>query len=319
MGESSESLGGVRYVGESVESGYLDARKSAEALLGLDEAIRYFVGTESTPLARLDYEIPVKVEKGSWQAQIPAWIAGGACVVVTAYLTAGAQQMAKNDFSEASLRAVFRHALEGIQWAIRIGKHLGTLAVRKFEGAKFRDGNREVGIPNAQGELLWVPLAFINAFEKMPAGLLSRLASVVTEGRALEVVVREGSVEVTETLAIQHKFVFCHEDSSVVLPELVHGDPFEGEGIVTRGNGNTNTLGFLYQGHILTCHPKDGKIIRFKQALFLRCRMTGVVSRTDKFGETTEAKPHIIFSDVVSLETDDSGTAQEPLFLDDDA
>lgn len=36
-------LGFIKYEGKSVQNGYLDARKSAEALIGFDEVIRYFL------------------------------------------------------------------------------------------------------------------------------------------------------------------------------------------------------------------------------------------------------------------------------------
>ena len=39
MGSYDGVLGYLKYRGESVEEGFLDARKSANALLGLDEAI----------------------------------------------------------------------------------------------------------------------------------------------------------------------------------------------------------------------------------------------------------------------------------------
>jgi hypothetical protein len=37
-----ESLAFVKYEGELVKDGYMDAKKSADALLGFDEVVRYF-------------------------------------------------------------------------------------------------------------------------------------------------------------------------------------------------------------------------------------------------------------------------------------
>ena len=43
MEREEGQLGYIKYSGELVRDGYLDARKSAQALLGVDEAVRFFV------------------------------------------------------------------------------------------------------------------------------------------------------------------------------------------------------------------------------------------------------------------------------------
>ena len=45
-------LGYIRYSGELVESGLMDARKSAQALIGFDEAVRFFVGCQDDKLKK---------------------------------------------------------------------------------------------------------------------------------------------------------------------------------------------------------------------------------------------------------------------------
>ena len=84
MPQEEEYLGFFKYDGQSVAEGYLDARKSAEALLGVDEAVRYFVAKQIPGLRNADYELPVRIQKGSWEALIPhdlpSWlqaVAGG--------------------------------------------------------------------------------------------------------------------------------------------------------------------------------------------------------------------------------------------------
>lgn len=317
-------LGIMQYVGPSVESGYLDARKSADALIGLDEALRYFIKVYSPDLAEADFEIPVRVRKGSWQALIPQdlgqWFVTGIGVAGSAYLVKAAQKMAENDFRDMSLRQLFLRSLTSIQWAIRIAKQVGTLTRRKFDNVRWRDGTTEVGIVNERGEVLFVPSEFVSVYERMPPAIFARMSSVVKEDRTLEIIVRNGNEEVTEAISEQHKRIFCPEDHDILFPELVHGAPFDGVGSVTRGNGNTNSLGFQYEGHILTCYPKQGSIVRYKHALFLRCRMQGTVTREDKFGNPTEARPRIIFSDLTPLEREakSEGPFQATLFEEDD-
>jgi len=320
----ADYLGLVQYVGPSVEDGLLDARKSAEALIGLDDAIRYFVGAQLSALHDADYEIPVRIQRGSWQAiipdTIPELVLAALGIAGTTYLGKAAEKMAENDFQDASLRAVFRKALESIQWTIRIGKHLGTLAKRKFENVRWRSGNREVGIPNDAGEVLYIPAEYLELYERMPANVLVRMTSVVTEERTLEVIVRCGRREEVESVTAQHKAVFCPQAPAELFPELEHGASFEGDGVITRGNGNTNSLGFLYKGHILTCYPAEGSIVRFKQALFLNCHMRGTITREDKYGEVIEARPRIIFTEITPLEDEATrGDNQQSLFIDEES
>ena len=83
------------------------------------------------------------------------------------------------------------------------------------------------------------------------------------------------------------------EDEDIVLPELKHGDYVEIEGHITRGNENTNTLGFLYLDHILTCKPREGSITKYKTNLFSNVLIKGFVNRLDKDGLFKEKKPRI--------------------------
>ena len=43
MTQQAEYIGLIRYRGKSLKKGYLDARKSAEVLIGFDESLRYFI------------------------------------------------------------------------------------------------------------------------------------------------------------------------------------------------------------------------------------------------------------------------------------
>ena len=70
--------------------------------------------------------------------------------------------------------------------------------------------------PERAGWLLFMPADLIGSLEHMPAGLLSKMTSVVTDDRRLEVVVpRDGQDEV-ESVTLDDKAVFCPETSSVV-------------------------------------------------------------------------------------------------------
>ena len=125
-----------------------------------------------------------------------------------------------------------------------------------------RDNNTEIGVPNELGELLFMPADLIGSLEHMPAGLLSKMTSVVTNNQRLEVVVHRDGQDEVESVTLDDKAVFCPETSSVMFPELEHGASFESDGLVTRGNENSNSIGFSYRDHILTCYPAEGSIVR---------------------------------------------------------
>ena len=67
-----EELGYVKYSGESLEAGIIDAASAGTALIGLDEAMRFFNTQQSPDFATLTYDIPVQTRAGSWQAVVLA-------------------------------------------------------------------------------------------------------------------------------------------------------------------------------------------------------------------------------------------------------
>ena len=65
--ETNEVFAYIKYEGELVQDGFLDAKKSGEALLGIDEALRFFLYHEDSSMQKIEFEIPVRVLKGSWE------------------------------------------------------------------------------------------------------------------------------------------------------------------------------------------------------------------------------------------------------------
>lgn len=300
-------LGYVRYCGKSVETGLLDARKSAQALLGFDEAVRFFVGCQSPALQKANFDLPVRIRQGSWEALIPDtmfWVKTFIGASATAYGIKAAQKMAENDFQDIGLKTVLSKSLEAIQWVIRIGKHIGTITKKKFDSVRFRNDNDEIGIPNHDNELLWVPRYYLELYTKCPRSLLQKLADIVEEERVLTVGMIKDGVEVEEVISPRYKEIFAPTEEDVLFPELEHGMDVVLDGEVTRGNETSNSIGFRYSDHILTAHPKKGSVVRYKPALFLKAKIFGTISRTDETGRTTARRPKIIFDDIVPDETE---------------
>jgi len=309
---TDDFVGFVRYNGKLVEGGILDARSAARALHGFDQALRYFVIQERPDLAGIEFPVPVRVDRGSWMAIIPPgvehWIYAALGVVGTAYVTKAVTKMAERDFENIGFKDLFKKALVAIQWMIRIGKHIGTLAHKKISGIRWRNNNKEVGIPNEKGELLYVPADVLELYMQCPSGILSEVASVVEVERHLTIGVnQDGRVEEV-TITITERAIFHAEDEAddALFPELTHGQHVKLEGIVTRGNERANSIGFLYKEHVITCYPRRGNIVRFKPHLFLRCRIIGEVSRdNEETRKLDDPRPKIIFDELILLEDED--------------
>ncbi|MFK5892117.1 MAG: hypothetical protein QM504_02730 [Pseudomonadota bacterium] len=309
--DKEEYIGCLKYSGELVESGMLDARKSAQALLGFDEAIRFFITKQLPELSKNDFEFPVRIRKGSWEIAIPdtiaQWIMAGGGVAATAYAATAAKKMAEHDFDNFGLKDVFKKSLIATQWVIKIGKHLGDLTIKKFINTKFQDNNQMIGIPNAEGDYLYVPIEYLEYYVSINPKLLSNITEIVEDERVLSIGVYENGELIEEKVTRKHRSIFTHEtdeDDDVLFPELLHGDTVVLEGEVTRGNEMSNTVGFRYLGHILTAIPASGSIVRFKGSLFLNCNIHGEISRLDDKGRLGAVKPKIIFTHIEPLESD---------------
>lgn len=302
MRQDPDYVGYLEYHGKLVDDGAMDARKAAKALLGFDSAIRHFAVSQNPSLKDTDYEIPVIIKKGSWRALIPVALG----IITTGYLTSAASTIAKNDFKDVSLKQIFAKALKLIQWFIKIGKHVGTLERRKFTSVRWRNNNTEVGIPNDEGEYLYIPKAILDSYLNAPQNLISDIASLIEPERVLKIVVQTETGIDEEDIPADKKFIFSSDvdESEVLFPELKHNDSVALEGVLTRGNENTNSMGFRYREHILNCIPQEGSIVRYKHALFLKCRITGNISREDSYGKMSEKKPSILFTHIEPLENE---------------
>ncbi len=311
-----EYIGYLKYSGKSVENGFLDTRKSAEALLGFDEILRYFISKENPDLKNIEYEIPVRVKKGTWGIWIPAGI--GAWFTVK-YLGSIAEKAGSDGFFETGpstdIVKMFKGSIKAMQWSVKIGSHVGTFAKRKFENAKIKQGKGDpvIGIPNEQGKILDVPKKYFDMYIKCPDKIFSKNASLIEQKRTLEIGVFENGVEEKVLITEKEKPIFytkSDKEETVLFPELKHNQLVELEGSITRGNEKTNTIGFEYKGHILTCKPKNGNIAVFKNKIisqlenhfFPLIKMVGVIDRTDENNLFKNPRPQVIFNNIIQLE-----------------
>ena len=316
MENQDNFLAYFKYEGELVQDGYLDARKSAETLIGIDEIFRYFLHEKSPELSEIDFELPVRIRKGSWETLIPdnigEWLNLILGTGITTYSIAALKKMAQNDVGDSGLKDVFKEIIKSVKWTIQIGKHIKTLGKKTFDKVKFKDkdGIQFIGIENDENLLLFVPKKYLDIYTRIPESILARIAQNVEEGRELKVGFSNNEAndaddtEKEVSITVNEKPIFYKrtELDDILFPELKHNQYVELEGYVTRGNENSNTIGFLYNNHILTCYPIQGKITADIGSFFTDCLIRGYVDRMDKMGEFIEKRPRIRYMDVKPIE-----------------
>ncbi|MGB1159283.1 MAG: hypothetical protein ACPG3V_07770 [Porticoccaceae bacterium] len=304
--DEEKYLGYIKYVGRDVEDGLLDARKAADALIGFDKCLRFFMIQQIPSLKGIDFEIPVRIRKGSWEVLIPETVGQVIGAYMTAYSIQAIVKMASNDIGDKGTKEILLKAIDFLKGTLCIGKHMGNLAIKKFNDVQFTDNNALVGVRNDKGEILYVSKEMLEIYVKCDPTLFTELASIVTQDRKLVIgSIDEGKSE-EEELSYEHKNIFFADvegvDEQVILPELIHGNQVVLDGEVTRENKTSNSMGFLYEGHILTAYPESKNIVPYKPLLFLKCRLYGVVIRLDDKDGTTARRPKLLFSRLEPLE-----------------
>lgn len=310
MDNDNESvLAFIKYEGELVKDGFLDAKKSGEALVGIDELLRYFIFQENPQIKDFEFEIPVRIRKGSWETIFPEnigdiatkalglWMAGK-------YIGSALEEVAKNDFKDVSFKEIFKKAFRGIIDVIKLSKHLGTLSKKRFENVSFAENNEMIKITNDNGEELWITSDVLELYSNCPSSIFNTLTKIVEEERKLKIGVNTNELVYEETITTNYKYIFSKtdDDDEIVLPELRDGEYVEIDGHITRGNEKSNTIGFLYKGHIITCFPEQGNIKKHRSNLFSNCLLKGFVDRLDKDGNNKEKRPRIKFIEIQNLE-----------------
>ncbi len=297
------TIGGIKYEGALVADGIIDAEAAARALTGIDHAFQYFIGQENPTLGSMGMPLPVEIKKGSWEALIPSSILGWIGTVGTAsaatYITVAAKKLAENGFKDETITSISIKALALIQELVKIGKHLGHLELKKVTNVRWE--GKEIIIPNESGGVIRILQDDWNKLAKAPINLLSGIASVIEEERALTITVTIGGITSKVTVTKKEKHIFSKDiddDDDILFPDLIDGLGVSLEGIVTRENGRSRTLGFLYKNHVITCLPASGNMLPYKKHLYLTCRMGGTVSRIDESGQPNAKKPKIIFRDL---------------------
>ena len=313
----SKSLGFLKYEVEHIENGIFDARKSAQALFGFDEIMKYFIRKESPELAGIDFYLPVKINKGSWEISIPDNIAEivklvGATTLVSAYLINMAKKAATDGFFETGIvkdvKKIFQYALKVAQWCIKIKKHLKNKKI-----IERIDNNSDSVNLDVDNERLSVPIEIYIIYKQMPENIFSKVSSVIDDNTEMIWAVKneENNEFIEEKVTISQKELFYTDKddySEILFPEMLDGETVELQGEITRNNNKSNTIGFEYRGHILTCIPnnkvslttyKDKIISKSEDRFFTTATIIGIVDRSESNG----LRPKIKFTDIIPTES----------------
>lgn len=304
-----EEIGYMKFSGDAVPSGIIDAGSAGMALVGLDEAVRFFNEKQSPEFAKVEYQIPIRTTEGSWIAWVLGIAGTGASVFALSYLRKAGEKMAENDFKDIGLRDVLKNSVDAIQHLIKLVKHTKLSRGWDTQNVQWRNNNAEIGILNAQGEPIFIPAEYLRWYLSLPPRLISKITGAIAQQRSLSIGVKRNGDFEEVSVNIEEKLYFVDDniepEEDYLFPELKHGDEVRLDGKLTRGNASSNSIGLEYEGHILNCIPEQGSIRRFKPALFLRCTIVGTISRLTKQRMVAEKRPTIIFRSITPLERDD--------------
>ncbi|RYF47077.1 MAG: hypothetical protein EOO38_12865 [Cytophagaceae bacterium] len=223
--------------------------------------------------------------------------------------------MAERDFSEIGFTDVARRSFEALERLVELVKHTKKTVGWGSNDLVWSDNSTMVGVINDDGEVLYVPVEYLKWYFDLPKGTLKKLVAPVVTARHMVVASRDTEgrfrrVEVHQADVAIFMGEIAVEDEDYLFPELVHGEEMYLEGVITRGNQETNSMGFLFQNHILNCQPDTGSVRRFKRAMFLHCKVLATINRHVASHVQPDRRPTLIVHEVQILEAD----GQDSLF-----
>ena len=207
------------------------------------------------------------------------------------------------------MKDIFKKSMLAMQTLAKIIKH--TRRSRGWETARvvMESPQAQVLVLNDRGEELAVPADFFRWYQQMPPRLLVKMTSVVRPHRVLTI--RVAGNEPDDDVVVEERDKSLFDDSAeddieedILFPELAHGTPASLDGRLIRGSEASNSVGLEYQGHVINCVPSHGNVRQYKPALFLRCRVTGRITRQTKSRFVADRRPSLIIETVIPLESD---------------
>jgi hypothetical protein len=310
-------VGYLSYEWVGAPSGVIDAYAGGTALIGLDEAIRYFNRRQAKSLSMTSYEIPVHTGEGSWIAVVIGILSIPATTFAATYAKKAAEKMAERDFAELGFKDIARKSMDALVHLINLLKRTGKpldLSRTKIRWSK--DATKAI-LVDQLGDEFEIPADYIKWFQELPRSTLKKIAAPIAANRFMKVASRQadgGMLEVTISSS-ELRLLEGDDDENedeFLFPDLKHGDEVQLEGLITRGNQSTNSIGFQYMGHILNCIPETGNVRKYKSAMFLHCVIKATVNRHVGSLSRLDHRPTLIINQLIALESDNQ--SQQQLF-----
>lgn len=310
----NNDTGFIRLDGEDIVSGEIDIHSAITTLEGTKSVLDYLLKKEDSSLAKYkNINYPVKTREGSWEVLIPF---GGIAVTAATMLvirpvSAGLTEYAKEIGKSKAVKGIdnktnkesFEKAFENLLIIIKIAQHLGVVDNKRNLNVRIQ--GKAALLLNEQGNVLSTTMEEIKLYQECPDKQLLKLASVVTDYRTVSVGFKRNDQVHEVVIDRETKEIFCPDEEAQlpILPELQHGEHVKLKGYVSRGNQITNTIGFKYSDHVITCEPSEALITDYINAHYKQCELTGTVVRTSK-AEVVNGKrdrPKIIFDELVVI------------------
>lgn len=300
---TSESFAYIKYYGEKTNNGVIDLAAAADALSGFNDVIKFFNAKQNSYFYENIYEIPVKIKEGSWVATIidnplTSFALTSASIFAGSYLKKAGEKMAENDFKDVSFKKILQKSMNAFLDFIKIKKL--KISNEEIEKGKkiVRNGIVYTLIILPNGKEIEIESEFLEWYKKMPPAMVQKLVNPIEKERLLEVAVLNDDLVRKENINEVEKVFFnpaaINNDEDLILPHLQHSNRYQLEGILTRGNQSSNSLGFKYAGHILNCYPEVGDVSRFKDSLFKKCIVDCYVNRNMKTSLKIDRRPTLI-------------------------
>jgi hypothetical protein len=290
-------IGYVRVEGPDIESGVLDIQSVKQAVEGTERILKYFVVKQSPGVNFKDeVNFSIELRDGCWEVLVPVGVVLG--VTAHAYFGEALKTMASNDVGDKTTPEVFKSAFKSAHSVLKVAKHLRTMKKGQTLDAKVVSADR-IELKDSRGGVLVVTKAELDEYQQAPKDLFTEVAYPAVNERSVHVGYIEQGKQFDQAISSDERSIFHTDDSEQdeLFPELEHGMQVALEGYVRRGNQRTNTIGFEYKGHILTCEPVRSVVPSYIDAHYKKSVMTGVVSRVDDEGEVA-ARPRILFTDL---------------------
>lgn len=300
---TQENFAYIKYYGDKTKDGVIDLAAAANALSGFNEVIKFFNSKQNLYFIDNSYEIPVKIKEGSWIATIvenpvSSLFITSTSIFAASYLKKAGEKIAENDFKDVSFKKILKKSMNAFVDYIKLKKlRISTEEIDK--GKKLvRNGIVYTLITLPNGTQIEIENEFLDWYKKMPPAIVQKIVNPIEEERLLEVAVLNDDQINKETINEKEKSFFIpvvnSTDEDIILPHLQHNHKYKLEGILTRGNQSSNSLGFKYSGHILNCYPESGDVTQFKDSLFKKCIVDCYINRNMKTSLKLDKRPTLI-------------------------